>query len=80
MRFVLNKPFQSEKPDVEVDAGLPAGLYRFQLAVVSEHGQQSEPCEILITILPAEHEVQPAPAALPRPRAARPVRKPRRPA
>ena len=50
MRFVLNKPFESVDPTVEVDAGLPAGSYRFQLVVQSESGLKSMPAEMTVVV------------------------------
>ena len=75
MRFTLNKPFETDRAEVEVDAGLPAGLYRFQLVVINAHEQRSDPCEIAITILLPAQTGTPAPVGrITRPR--RPTRRP----
>jgi hypothetical protein len=45
--FLLNQPVQTDDPKVEVtispDAPLPVGVVRFQLVVVDDLGNQSEP-------------------------------------
>ncbi len=50
-RFKPNVPVTTEKPQVEVDTrGMNAGEYKFQLVVVDERGQQSEPTTITIQV------------------------------
>ena len=51
MKFEPKKPFESPKPTVVVDRGLPAGEHRFQLVVFNEKNQQSQPTEVVITIV-----------------------------
>ena len=50
MTFELNKPFKTDQPDVEVDAGLRPGAYHFQLIVINDRGQRSKPTEAVVTI------------------------------
>lgn len=49
--FKLREPLRTTEPSVTVDAGLPAGRYRFQLVVVDESGNQSEPQETIVTVV-----------------------------
>jgi hypothetical protein len=50
-RFKPNVPVTTEKPQVEVDTrGMNAGEYKFQLVVVDERGQESEPTVFTIQI------------------------------
>ena len=51
MKFEPKKPFESPKPTVVVDRGLPPGDHRFQLVVFNEKEQQSKPTEVVITIV-----------------------------
>ena len=50
MKFTPNEPIETEEPTIAVDPGLPVGLHRFQLVVVNDRGQKSEPAEIAVTI------------------------------
>jgi len=49
--FELHKPIQTTEPVVMVDAGLPPGAHRFRLVAVDESGRQSEPREMIVTVL-----------------------------
>ena len=50
MKFEPNKPFESTKPTVVVDRGLPPGDYTFQLVVFNAAGQRSKPMRVIVTI------------------------------
>jgi len=50
MKFTPNTPFVSEKPTVEVDAGMKPGSYRFRLEVEDESGNRSRPDEQVVVI------------------------------
>ena len=50
MTLEPNKPFESSKPTIVIDAGLPVGDHRFQLVVVNDRGQRSQPVEVIVTI------------------------------
>ena len=50
MKFEPNKPFESTKPSVTVDGGLPPGDYRFQLVVFNAANRPSKPTEVVVTI------------------------------
>jgi hypothetical protein len=52
MVFTPNKPFESPKPAVVVDAGLAPGQYRFRLVVVNDAGVSSKPVEVIVTVEP----------------------------
>lgn len=57
MKFTLNKPVETKKPEVAVDPGLPPGNYRFRLVVEDDRGQRSPPAELVVTVLqPREPE------------------------
>lgn len=53
MTLEPNKPFESSRPAIVVDAGLRPGDYRFQLIVVNDQGQRSLPVEVVVTIEPS---------------------------
>lgn len=53
MKFEPNKPFESTKPTVVVDGGLPPGRYTFRLVVFNAAGRASQPTEVVITITPS---------------------------
>jgi hypothetical protein len=73
--FRLNQPVSTNVPVVIVDAGLPAGTYRFRLVVVDDQGNQSAPDEQVVTIVrgplvlpvPPLEPVRPAPFIIRRP-------------
>ena len=50
MRFTPNQPIVTDEPRVAVDPGLPVGIHRFQLVVVNDRGQRSEPAEVVVVI------------------------------
>lgn len=50
-RFVVGRPLTTREPVIEVDAGLPAGVHRFQLVVVNAAGVRSAPDEVLVQVL-----------------------------
>ena len=51
--FALNQTITLDnQPSVSVDAGIPAGRYRFQLIVTDSTGQQSAPAFVQVTIAP----------------------------
>ena len=50
MTLEPNKPFESPKPTIVIDAGLRPGDYRFQLVVANDRGQRSQPVEVIVTI------------------------------
>ena len=51
MRLELNKPFKTDKPAIDIDAGLKIGAYTFQLVVVNDRGQSSKPAEVVVNIV-----------------------------
>ena len=50
MRFTPNQPFETDRPTVTVDAGLPVGSHRFQLVVVGASGARSAAVEVTVTV------------------------------
>jgi hypothetical protein len=50
VKFTPNQPFETEKPTVTVDAGLPIGSHRFQLVVVGASGSKSTAVEVTVTV------------------------------
>jgi len=52
VKFQPRVPFESEKPRVVVDAGLPAGTHRFQLIVIGERDQRSAPVTVEVIVEP----------------------------
>jgi hypothetical protein len=56
-RFAPGEPIVSEEPVVVVDAGLPPGQYVFQLEVVNDLGEVSEPARALVTIVESDRTV-----------------------
>ena len=70
MRFVPNQPFDSPRPTVVVDAGLPLGPHTFRLQVENQRGQRSAPIEFVVTIVrlePVPPLPIPTPIPIPRP-------------
>ena len=52
MVFTPNKPVELEEPTVVVDAGLPAGSYRFRLEVVGKTSRRkSEAVEVIVRVI-----------------------------
>jgi hypothetical protein len=49
--FEPNRPIITDQPEIEVDAGLKPGVYRFQLVVEDEKGARSLADEKLVTIV-----------------------------
>lgn len=50
-QFVVGEPVTTEKPFVDVDAGMPVGLHRFRLEVFGASGQISAPSELVVQIV-----------------------------
>ena len=48
--FTVGKPITTKEPTVTVDAGLPVGLHRFQLVVVDDAGNRSEPDVAVVSV------------------------------
>ena len=48
--FHPNRPITTTRSEVEVDAGLRPGHYRFRLVVIDDEGNKSLPSEQIITI------------------------------
>lgn len=82
-KFVPNKPIETRKPSIEVDAGLPPGEYRFQLIVEDDQGRRSVADEQIVRIvdrgLRLTGEETPEPAPTPAPRKRQPAPKPEPP-
>jgi hypothetical protein len=51
VKLELNKPFKTDQPTIDIDAGLTIGTYTFQLIVVNERGQRSNPTEAVVNIV-----------------------------
>ena len=49
-KFVPGRPQTTRESTIAVDAGLPAGVHRFQLVVVNAAGLKSAPDEVLVQI------------------------------
>jgi len=49
-KFVLGQPVVTAVPNAVVDAGLPVGLHRFRLEVVTDTGQRSPPDEAVVEV------------------------------
>ncbi len=50
--FQPNRPVITNEPKVIVDPGLEPGQYQFQLVVEDDDGNQSQPREVIVTIIP----------------------------
>lgn len=50
--FVPGRSVTTQVPLVQVDAGLDAGVHRFQLVVVDDTGARSEPAVIEVRVRP----------------------------
>ena len=50
--FRLNQPVTTREPRVAVDAGLPAGLYTFELVVTDASGNRSAPARVVVVVRP----------------------------
>jgi hypothetical protein len=68
MKFTPNQPVEQRGPDVTVDAGLAAGVYRFRLEVVgAQSGRKSKPMEVLVRVQGRVPIPVPGPAPIPGP-------------
>lgn len=52
-RFVPNQPVVTADPAVTVDAGLTVGSHEFQLVVVDDSGNRSQPARLVVRVLEA---------------------------
>jgi len=50
-KFELNKPVESTKPKVTVDAGLKPGVYVFRLVVEDQSQNKCKPDQITVRII-----------------------------
>jgi hypothetical protein len=78
-KFVVGRPLTTREPAIEVDAGLPAGVHRFQLVVVNTAGVKSAPDQVLVQVraTPVVPDILPTPLQ-PQPLAPLRTRTPRR--
>lgn len=62
-RFVVGRPLTTREPAIVVDAGLAAGVHRFQLVVVNAAGAKSAPDEVLVQVraTPVLPDIRPTP-------------------
>jgi hypothetical protein len=51
MTFTLNQPFATSSPTVDVDPGLAPGVYRYELVVINDRGQRSNPARVDVQIV-----------------------------
>jgi hypothetical protein len=63
-RFTVGKAVVTTTPTVLVDAGLPVGLHRFQLEVLTNTGQRSKPAVATIQVQLSRRVVEPTPVIL----------------
>jgi hypothetical protein len=49
-RFPIGRPVETREPVVTVDAGLEAGVHRFQLVVATTDGRLSRPDVVAVTV------------------------------
>ena len=63
-RFTVGKAVVTTTPTVLVDAGLPVGLHRFQLEVLTDTGQRSVPAVATIQVRVLGIVIEPAPVIL----------------
>lgn len=48
--FVRGRPLTTTKPTIEVDAGLPLGVHRFQLEVLTDDGRRSPADVVTVSV------------------------------
>ena len=48
--FVRGRPVTTTKPVIEVDAGLPLGVHRFQLQVLTDDGRRSPADVVAVSV------------------------------
>lgn len=56
-KFISDQPIETKEPQIVVDPGLKPGVYRFQLVVIDEQGNESAPAEIQVQIRPIDHPI-----------------------
>lgn len=49
-KFVVGRPLTTREPVIEVDAGLPPGVHRFELVIVGASGLKSPPDQVLVQV------------------------------
>ena len=49
--FRDKKRFETKLPELQVDVGLPAGRYAFQLTVVDSNGNKSKPMRLNVEVV-----------------------------
>jgi len=49
--FTRQRRFKTTKASIRVDTGLKVGSYLFQLTVIDEHGNRSQPAKIRVDIV-----------------------------
>ena len=65
MRFEPNRPFETSRSTVLVDAGLPPGRHRFRLQVVDARGRKSRPADVVVMVVRRQPLVRPDSAPTP---------------
>jgi hypothetical protein len=50
VQFRLNQTIETTEPTITVDAGLPAGRHRFQLVVIDDAGNRSQPAFAIVEV------------------------------
>ena len=60
-RFTVGKAVVTTTPTVVVDGGLPVGLHRFQLEVLTDTGQRSLPAVATVQVRGFERVIEPEP-------------------
>jgi len=63
--FTVGKAIATTTPSIVVDAGLPVGQHRFQLMVMTDTGQRSQPDIATIDIQKPIIVIQPSPVIVP---------------
>jgi hypothetical protein len=64
-KFVVGRPQTTREPAIVVDAGLPAGVHRFQLVVINAAGVKSAPDQVLVQVqtTPVVPDIRPTPVS-----------------
>jgi len=63
--FTVGKAIATTTPSIVVDAGLPLGQHRFQLVVVTDTGQRSQPDVATVDVQKPIIVIQPSPVIVP---------------
>lgn len=64
-RLAVGQPLATREPRIDIDAGLAAGMHRFQLEVLDDAGRRSRPDVASVVVQPSVIGRPPLPQPLP---------------